>query len=448
MSVKSSLWAMAVLLLLAVALLQHWLVRPSPTASQGTGSPHVVSHQPDLVQATSPQGTPGLDTTHQPANQPVTTTIAVVENSQNPDAKPISMMALYRLYRLWRTCDDYSQYVSTNPAFDARQHLQDRWQFNRWPGAPTEAQVAALHHHALQCIQLQQRFQSMALPDAGLPRGMQLSEPHLTNRRLQRQLLRMIPQTPKEQALFAVLRLSQEWVAAFKAVLPHLQGTVAYPGIEKMNLNADLRALNQELQKLTLNHDLTNDTAAKTRFKELTNAIMRTQAKIKQMTAVDEVALRPVMRDFMALNDRLNQQLHSQDPDVFYEAHTTLERRRILSFNEYHPHKTSDLINLKRPFVEYVPPEDVLHQALNLHNPTWLAALTPHAVQLYLCDLGADCGPDSEWNQQHCFAGYWGLNADSCSQDLPDFLQHQHLSPNQWLDTQQLRQTMRGLYAP
>ena len=108
--------------------------------------------------------------------------------------------------------------------------------------------------------------------------------------------------------------------------------------------------------------------------------------------------------------------------------------------------KTHDLREVIRPFYEYVPPEDVLLQALGLNDPTWLRSQIPYAIQLYACELGADCGPDSEWIKNHCFNGYMNLNPASCDLDLPTFYQQHLLSPNQWHDVQFILSTIRGLY--
>lgn len=441
---KASLLAMAVLLLVAALLLLFWLLRSSPNHPSLSRQPHVVSYS-TTVQSPTKQANPATAVTNPPKGSALTATI--VEGVYNEGPEPLSLLALYRQYRQWRSCEQFEQYVATNPPFDAQVRLEQRWQNIGLAGTPDEAQVAAWQHHALHCIQLHQGFEHMDLPDAGLPRGTYMSEPHLTSHRLRLRLLQMIPKTPKEEALSEVLHLSHEWIKAFKAVLPHLQGSDEHHQITVRNLEEKLKQLRLEQQNLVMGQDVSKDPAAMKRFADILDAMFRIEAEIKSLLFIDEDALQPVMQTFTAVNDTLFQQLHSRDPDVFYEAHTTLERRRLLSYLDFSPHKTNDLRELKRPFDAYVPPEDVLHQALGLNNPRWQGTETPYAVQLYLCDLGADCGPDSEWVKLHCFGNELQINPNSCGLGLPDFLQQHHLSPNQWQDVKRLKQTMEELYA-
>ncbi len=68
------------------------------------------------------------------------------------------------------------------------------------------------------------------------------------------------------------------------------------------------------------------------------------------------------------------------------------------------------------------------------------------ATQLYHCELGADCGPKSQWVKAHCIDSYALMAAASCQMDLVSFYRDVWMNENQWDDVQAILTIIRGLY--
>ncbi len=370
-------------------------------------------------------------------------------NQSTENTQALSFLAVYRMYRQWRTCRDFHDIINDTVVYDARSELENRARRinNKANNAPSEVQIAALHNHAIMCVHIFQQAQKMDLPDAGLKPGSSLSEPHLTSKRFLRHLRQLKPQNEQEQAIANVLQLTHQWNEAFKTVLQVLAGNDSQ--------NPDLiAALNQEIQSLRTEQfkllRLQQGTDKKDEpNEELFKLFLQIEQKEKEMQkllVVDETQLKSALSEFSASNNTLYDQLTSNNPDVFYEAHTTLERSRNLTDLGLNMHKENELRETKRLFVEYVPPEDILLQSMEFNEPIWLRSLIPYATQLYTCELGADCGPDSEWIKHHCFNGFMTLNPKSCDSDLQTYYQQHLLSPNQWQDVQLILMAIRNLY--
>lgn len=124
----------------------------------------------------------------------------------------------------------------------------------------------------------------------------------------------------------------------------------------------------------------------------------------------------------------------------------TLEKNDQIRYFGHAPYKDIGRFRVKMPFVEYVSPGDVVMQVLDLYDVEPFRLVIQYATQLYHCELGADCGPNSVWVMYHCFQSYNQIDASSCDLDLPTYLQQHRLSENHWQDVMWVLETLRGLY--
>ncbi len=442
-----------ILLVLLTGLLSSLAIfigfKQSPVAIQSEQI--ILINQPNIIPLERQTSTPHALTDNKPPRQVASIktdqAINVNTNLINEKAKDLSFLDVYHMYRQWRTCRHFDNMIRAGVVFDARIELENKSQYsnNKLKKLPSDAQIAALHNHAINCVRTYQKAQKMNLPDAGLAPGSSLSEPYFTSKRFLRHLRHLKPDSKQELAIAIVLKQSHQWHEAFNNVLKILAGNDSQqPGLIA-TLEHELKELRVQQHAIIRKHSNKNPNEPNPDLFKVFMQIEQKEIEIKKLKAVDESELKVALDAFTTINDILFAQLSSPDPNVFFEAHVTLERSKNLTDYEFNI-KTNELREVIRPFYEYVPPEEVLLQSLGLKEPIWMRSLIPYAIQLYACELGADCGPDSEWIKNHCFNGFMNLNSASCDMDLHSYYQRHLLSPNQWHDVQLILMAIRGLY--
>ena len=435
--------------LFAVVLVGLWLLWMLSLTEENKSSttPNIITfkHEADP----KVEGSPKETVREHPIQSQSGKNLNPYSKAETEDGQAMSYMALYRMSRVWRTCEHISDYQTQNEWFDAALYLTSKIQQNdaATPNSPPPTQIEALHSHANKCLDLQLKLAKMDLPPPKPNPNSGLSEPHYTTKYLMQLLSTYKTTTSKEQALANVIKHSQNWVQLFSAVLQLSEGNDSTNKAAIQILQDELRQLRIEQSKLVRQPKETHDDQFMTAFGKIVVAIGNKEQAIQDLMVIDQDLRTQAIEDFSAVNDQLFDFLKSQDPDVFYEAQVTLETKRTLSYHGFFPHKTIGMRDLKQPFTEYVFPEDVVMHAMGLNNPDWFGLLIPYATQLYVCELGADCGPDSEWIKHHCFQTLGEFNPVSCGLDLPTFYQYHLLSQNHFEDVQTVLDVMRGLYA-
>lgn len=81
-----------------------------------------------------------------------------------------------------------------------------------------------------------------------------------------------------------------------------------------------------------------------------------------------------------------------------------------------------------------------IEDVLNNHQYNYTQLIQQYAHQLYLCQLGSDCSPNSTIMATLCY-----LNAQSCGLDFPQFVQ-QALTQGQQADIQLTMDYLRNIY--
>jgi hypothetical protein len=81
-----------------------------------------------------------------------------------------------------------------------------------------------------------------------------------------------------------------------------------------------------------------------------------------------------------------------------------------------------------------------IEDVLNNHQYNYTQLIQQYAHQLYVCQLGSDCGPNSSVMSTLCY-----LNAQSCGLDFPQFVQ-QSLTQGQQADIQLTMDYLNNIY--
>lgn len=347
----------------------------------------------------------------EPASPTESKSTFIPTDQTRADDNDLSYLKLYRMYRQWQTCGDVIYYLEHedevyHPLNQLRLKIHSH--HPKQTDWPTQAQEASIQRHTSQCTQLLQQLTELDLPK------LLVEQSQSKHRKLQAQLLTQLQntqaKTAKEQAIAHVLELISLWQNAMYALM-------------QAPLN-DPPPLNQD----------TPDYLADVLVIEPHHADINSISN----QATD---------DFLAINQQLSQQLHTSDPDVFYEAQMALEQANDISHFGFFPFKNIGHIKHEKLLTAYISPAEVLMQLTGMHDGEWFDLVIQHASQLYLCELGADCGPQSPVINFYCHSGLLLLDPVSCDLDYTTFLQHHYLNNNQWDDVQHMLSVIRGLYA-
>ncbi len=323
----------------------------------------------------------------------------------------LTYLQLYRMHRQWQTCADVTYFLEhPDEAYHPLNQLKLKINSHHSdePDWPTDAQVESLQRHTDRCTHLKHQITELNLPELKIE---QLQSIHnRLNAQLFQHLKSTQAKTEKEQAIAHVLNLISMWQDAFYAVIqashnsspPQNQDTPAYL-VDLLEIEPQVTAYNNTGNQ-----------------------------------AIDV---------FSTANEQLSQQLYSADPDVFYQAQITLEQSIDVGTFGYFPFKNVGHIKNEQLLTAYISPSAVLMQLANVHDSEWFDLVIQHATLLYLCELGADCGPNSQLINYYCHASLYTMDPVSCDLDYPTFLQSHYLNDNQWSDVQYILSLIRDLYA-
>ncbi len=335
---------------------------------------------------------------------------AEIATPQTKTQNDYSYLQLYRMHRQWQPCADVIYSIehpdqAYQPINQLRQKINSHHKEQlTWP---TSAQVESVQRHQVRCTALIEKLSAMDLPS--LTTQYNLSMHSYLGAQLIKRLHKTQVVTEKEQAIAKVLALIPDWQAAHHAVI---------------------QASNQSPSNNQTTDDYLESMLGVTPDQSITKNSIRTQAISK----------------FSEINGLLYQELHSSDPDVFYETQMALEQSTGMASFGYFTFKNIGQIKSKDPFIEYVSPGEMLMQMADLHDGDWFGLVIQHATLLYWCELGGDCGPESQLIGLYCHAGLLELDPVSCDLNYPSFLQRHYLNGNQWDDVQYILSLIKELY--
>jgi len=437
------------MVMLLILMLLIWLFQPAsepgkPTANQISqqSTPPSVTRQP-VPTAVS-----------QPVNAPPEAVTAVAEQPpEDIGEQAMSWMDVYRLKRLWQHCG--AQLIDTLVEHEAAedevlaQALLERLS-NHEQDWPSEQQLSVLQRLTARCQSAIEQINALPLPMLAVVDDETLTSVYRqTRKQLDAHLLQLPPDSEPAKALAEAMQLIVRWRADVEEVVRVSKGSERTHQAAIDVLRAELQPLNQRLREVQQAYR-ENDADEQMLNDEWIDLYMQTREiedEIAQLLVLDETERAQAVARFEVSHNQLSQLLDTRNPDVFFEVQLALERNHSLSMFGYNPYKFNDRFEFKTPFIEYVSPGDVVRQVAGVEQSNWFSLVIHYATRLYHCQLGADCGPNSEWVTYHCLTAYVDRHASSCGSSLAGFYQ-QHLSENHWSDVLYIRDLMRSLYAP
>lgn len=359
----------------------------------------------------------------------------------------LTYMDVYRMKRLYWLCKDAiyaaSQDENYNPV--VRFETMAAHLIKDQPTWPTNKQVQAIQRHAIKCDALMSQVNAIDLPQLDQNNnGFSLYiDPQ---EKINRLLSLMQPDSIKAKNIADVLKLVDIWNQHYLKVLELSKGDETHNASEIEVIKAQIQALRNQQQELS--EQINNDPEASSQYALTWQEINQLEGKVIELKLIDPEARNTAITTFEIFNSQLFEKLRSADPDVFFEAQMALEKNTHsgnIRFG-YKPYKDIGKGQLKMPFIEYVSPGDVIKNIAGLNDNQLFGLVINYATQLYHCELGADCGPESQWIGNYCISVTSYMNPVSCDLDLPTFYQQHLLSENQWHDVQNTLAIIRGVY--
>ncbi len=431
------------LLILLVVLL--WLFFTQLNSKTEDSKPNVVSFQPDSIMPETKTTSPLL-----PNNQTVSVIDASVATSQNENQhKKLTYLEIYRMTRLWAQCENVVYAVQDNPNHDPVARLEQNLR-RRTPEQniyPSNQQIKAITQHTSQCINLLHQVESLDLTEPHIIDDKNKSKYDQLTAKLNDYLLEAKPNTAKELAISKVINLKPIWQQLYQSVLAVSKGDETQNANQIATINQQLKALRARRSEINQLLQTTED--KKELQEEYIQSYLEEQslkAELSRLRLVDPTIRAQTIAEFNTVNNQIFEFLYAQDADVFYEAQMTLEMVTRINYIGHFPYRNIGKGQLKEPFIEYVSPGDVVLQMSGISDVELFGLVIQPATQLYLCELGADCGPNSQWIKYYCFKNYALLAAESCGMDLLPFYRDYWMSENQWQDVQMVLDIMRSLY--
>ncbi len=438
-----------VLLLLLLAAMFLWLLWPRPSTRIDSKNPNVVS----LIEDTPSKQKKGSNNKEKTQTESVI--IPEVVLSEDPmltkASDELSYVDVYRMKRMYEMCDDAIYAAQEDENYDpvARFESMANHFIKDHPTWPTNKQVEAIQRHAIICEALLYQIKSLDLPQNKTNHDNPFSYIELREK-IDQALSIMKPDSVKAQNIADTLKLIEIWNQHYDQVLQLSIGDETQNASEIEAIKAQIEQIRTEQQEISSQmQQQFNDAELSKQYAQTWQEIRQLERKITELRLIDPAARNQSIASFEAVNNQLFEKLTSSDPDVFYEAQMALEKntnKEIYNFG-HQPYKDIGKGRYKMPFIEYVSPGDVIKNITGQSDNQVFALIINYATQLYHCELGADCGADSEWVSFYCIKPTTNMNPDGCDLDLPTFYQQHLLNQNHWQDVQSTLDVLRGMYA-
>lgn len=433
------LLCLAVVLMVSIVL---WFSQ-TETDKSPISQPNLISQQEDDHKPTDKK-----NSSQQPAQKPNVSAFDIIYETPNEpsESSKITYLMVYRIFRNLDSCQSVLYRLSEDQKMSPVSEFSDRIQKQQKeenPYWPTAKQIRSVVQHAKSCQNMLSQIEALGFNDsANASTSFEIKD------WVRQHLSKMTPMTAKELAIADVLSLSELWQSSFDDVLNTSKGDDRMEQPEVDLLQAQINALESEAAQLSsLDRDMRTQQESD-RIHEIWLKIRKLKEQIIQVKKVNLTERNQAIITFESVNALLFKKLHSQDPDVFFEAQTTLEMNQLnhLLFG-YAPYKNIGVGSVSLPFIEYVSPGEVIQSILGIQDDSVFAMLINHATKIYHCELGADCGPGGRWSLLYCHVGYGYFYESACDKGLLRFYQDDYLSENQWQDVQHVVNTLRSTYA-
>ncbi len=413
------------------------------------------NNQP-VINVVSEAETDSNVTDERPAKTPVINistieTAAKVEHSKVPADAALSYLDIYQQLQAAKACSRFYAFWRNNGlAADVSELVRPSQglygQVDLLPGEQvplTAGQTEALVHWVQRCYGLWTDYGVFNAADNNTIPINDITDA------LTKKLLVTMPKSKAGKAIKQTRQLAAQWQQSFAQLVAVLEGEDSDDTAGLQLLHSEIEQLQQlreelRLQWLEVRHsDESLAQSLSEQRNDLYQQIDQYEAEIKSQKVVNQTQLKEVLADFQSHDQALIQALYTDVAQAFYEALITLEGEQTYWRNQlgFSYHSTqSEPANQFR-----ITPDQLVFEISGRQNRLQHSHVLRYATQMYLCELGWDCGAKSMIVQEYCLFGMYTFPA-ACGKNLQDFFRQDLISPNRWQDVMQFKNHYQELF--
>lgn len=354
-------------------------------------------------------------------------------------------MQVYHDLQLASVCNNfYTNNHENKGHFDylAGLHNAHRYKIKVDENAP-DIQVDALEKLVQRCLDLKSDTFDRAKIFEAFP-DYQFAYPVLVE--LRKELSLTTPQTPEEIHLAETIQTSKSWRKLYNALFAVLRGEYKHDQRQRDQFQQQITELQEQITFLYQTNPENSEA-----IEALNNEVTQLRIQSDERQPVDQVKLNEILASFFPVNEQMLNSLTTSHPESFRYLMTTLHMK-----SRYHlvigaGQRYAQLLAKLPEDINWpqLPNQQIMIQSEHQDSDLFDLLIQP-AADLYLCYLGADCGPESEMVLNYCLnweKDHYDSHVDACGKSLLDFYSENYLTANQWTDVNALFETMVKMYA-
>lgn len=425
--------------LLVIILLYLWQQKPAQPKNQPVNT--VTLQSKNEAQQAEAEVTQKVDTNAIDSVVEVTETPNPKENNHDQER---TYLQVYQDLQLAGECNKFylinHQYKGE---YDYTAELTQVYRFlNKTDDLPPTTQLDALEQFVQSCLDLKRAvFARADIPE--LFPDYQFAYP--VTFELRQELNKTKPETPEGKHLAGAIKHSGQWVQLFNQMIDAARGKKKHSSSLIKMMREEVQTIRNDISVLYQGNPVDGEQIAL-----LQQQVDDLYLKMEERLPASEEAVQKAKEAFLPINALMEKNLRAPYPDSFTEIIKNLQlksqydlRIGAISSPDYWA------IYLKKYIPWHLPPSHQIMQQSPTTDSDHFNLLIESASMLYLCYLGADCGPDSAHVRKYCLnpqANFQNNYPNACGKSLIDFYTENYLTPNQWKDVSRLFDIMVNMY--
>ncbi|MCB1582571.1 MAG: hypothetical protein KDI92_05850 [Xanthomonadales bacterium] len=435
---RSKHWIVLTLIFMMV-LLYLWQQQPPQFKNQKVNT--VIFQSKDETQQAVTKDAQKVDTK---ATEPVIEITETPNPKGNNNDQERTYLQVYRDLQLAGECNKFyfnnHQYKGN---YDYTAELTQAYRsLNKTDDLPPATQLDALEQFVQSCLDLKRAvFARADIPE--LFPDYQFAYP--VTFELRKELNKTKPETPEGKHLAGAIKHSGQWVQLFNQMIDAATGKKKHSSSIIKMMREEAQVIRDEISILYQANPVDGEQIAL-----LQQQINDLYLKMEERQPASKEAVQQAKEAFLPTNALMEKNLRAPYPDSFTEIIKNLQlksqydlRIGAISSPDYWA------IYLKKYIPWHLPPSHHIMQQSPTTDTDHFNLLIESASMLYLCYLGADCGPNSVLVRKYCLnpqANFQNNYPNACGKTLIDFYTENYLTPNQWKDVSSLFDIMVNMY--
>ncbi|WP_395376584.1 hypothetical protein [Marinicella sp. W31] len=359
-----------------------------------------------------------------------------IDDTENPQQSTRNILQIYRDLRLAKGCEQYYRlHEEKHARVTARELLHMR---NGETQVFTDQQYKAFEFFIQECLLLKEAVLARAETGDSFTN---YTFAHPVVSELRKELNHTKAETAEEKHLLEIRQMRPVFSKYFNQLLQVAQGDFKLSEEEQSVVRDEITRLGEEINRLDY-------TDSEVEILQLSEEIQQQYRLLRERQSADENAKATALKPFIEATEEIKAYLYGRYPYSFETALRTLELSTVNNtfFDINDLYRFESQLSL---VPEYLTPSAELQILANVKDKSMFLTLLEPAVNLYMCHLGDDCGPNSHYIRNFCFGNTFRrpLYEQACEMDLMQFYTEVFLTKNQQKDVFALLELMVEAYA-